>query len=445
MFGRLIKSIIVLILMGSLLGCFSTKQSFTRDTLKNEGLVVAEIFRLNTDGNVYSVSGVPRFESGSVPYSIQHGHMVVALPPGKHTLQTLYTVSGSLSTTYSFNLEFDVSASSVTNLGKLILLMEDKLGSSRYRIISVENDSYMLSYLRTSYADAFGSIAGKFIKPKFNQLAAKNMDKFQMEIARRKMMMGQNTIQLDARNYIVYGGLGTLVRFTMSKDLKKFTKVQSLNASTLDPLLSCDSHKKTIACLTYSETAARILIVKGNKVSSQKLNNTSFSKLFFERNGGIVLINNQFEIMRSKDLAVSWELDKRFYRAEKSSYALDITQGLDGFFLYMKKQDAPVLKYNRKTARFSKLDIPFGSEYLTAILETRNGIYIGPEFTLMSNAKIYYQENLKSSWQEIEIPYSSCTSLKSLDKGKGRHLQLNCSSALKVESKDGGKSWYPAG
>ena len=110
----------------------------------------------------------------------------------------------------------------------------------------------------------------------------------------------------------------------------------------------------------------------------------------------------------------------------------------------MKQQDAPIVKYNTSTRRLSKLDITFDSDHLTNILETRNGIYIGPEYTLMSNARIYHRKNAKSGWQEIEIPYSSCGTLKSLDKLNGQHLQLSCSGTTRVVSKDGGKSWHAA-
>ncbi|MFW2373340.1 MAG: hypothetical protein ACN4GM_09490 [Gammaproteobacteria bacterium] len=438
---RLIFFVLLLVLLQ---GCFATRQSFTRDSLNNEGLVVAEVIQLNSYGNVRAISGKPVFNSGSFHQGVKAGHMVVSLPPGKHSLQSIGTALGNLTTTYTFNLEFEIRAGSVTNLGKLIMLNEDKPISTRYKIISVENNKYMLNYLRATYPEAFGSIGNKVIKPKFKQLSARNMDAFQKEIARRKMIQGQNTIRLDNRNYLVYGGLGTLVRFTMSKDLKKFAKIQALKTNTLDPLLSCDVHKNTVACLTKSEVRSEVLFVMGNKVSTRQLDDNSYSKLLFESNGGLVLVNNQFVLMRSNDYARSWKLDKRFFWDQETSNAVNMTQGINGIFLYMKKQDAPVIKYNSKTRRFSKLDIPFDSDYLTNILETRNGIYIGPEYTLMSNARIYHQKNAKSSWQELEIPYSSCSSLKSLDKLKGMHLQLSCSSAPKLESKDAGKSWRPA-
>lgn len=438
------RLVFIALLLVSLQACVLTRQSFTRDSLNNEGLVVAEVIQLNSYGNVQPISGKPVFSSGSFHRGVNAGHMVVSLPPGKHTFKSIINTSGNLTTTYSFNLEFEIRAGSVTNLGKLIMLNEDKLGSTRYKIISVENKKYMLNYLRATYPEAFGSVGNKVIKPKFKQLSAKNMDAFQKEIARRKMVLGQNTIRLDNRNYLVYGGMGTLVRFTMSKDLKKFSKIQALKTNTLDPLISCDVNKNTVACLTKSAVRPEVLIVKGNKVTTHKLDDNSFSKLFFESNGGLVLVNNQFILMRSNNYARSWKLDKRFYWDRDTGHAVNITQGINGFFLYIKKQDAPVVKYNSKTRRFSKLDISFDSDYLTTILETRNGIYVGPEYTLLSNAKIYHQKNAKSGWQQIEIPFSSCGSLKSLDKLNGKHLQLGCSGGVKVESKDGGKSWRPA-
>ena len=288
------RLLLVILLVGLQQGCMLSKQTFTRDTLSNQGVVVAEVMQLNSYGNVRAISGKPVFSSGSYHQGVSDGHMVVSLPPGKHKLQSIVTVSGNLTTTYSFNLEFEVRTGSVTNLGKLILLTEDKLGSTRYKIISVENNKYMLNYLRTRFADAFGSVGNQLIKPEFKQLPANKMNAFQIEIARRKMVMGHSIIRMNSHNYLAYGDLGTLVRFTMSKDLKKFEKIQALNTRTLDPVLSCDVYKQTVACLTHSAVNAEVLIVKANKVSSRKLNDNSYSKLFFEANGGLVLVNNQF-------------------------------------------------------------------------------------------------------------------------------------------------------
>jgi len=224
---KLTRLIIFIMLTSLFQGCILNKQSFTKDTLKNEGIVVAEILLLSMTGGVSKISGVPRFESGEIPNSMKDdGHMVVSLPPGKHTLQSVRRVTGSLTTTYSINLEFDVRAGSMTNLGKLILLMEDERASTRYRIISVENNRHMLKYVRDSFPEVFGSIGNEVVKPEFKQLASRDIDKFQIEIARRKMVFGQNTVKLDSRNYIAYGGLGTLVRFTMSDDLKNLKKLK---------------------------------------------------------------------------------------------------------------------------------------------------------------------------------------------------------------------------
>jgi hypothetical protein len=344
---------------------------------------------------------------------------------------------------YSVGKDFEIKPGHVTNLGRLLLVMDSK-NMGRYLIISIDNTKQIMKHLMANRPDIYGSLApekfitsGKFIDKETlitlrNQFAAAAL-KTQLGITKR-----------TANNYIVHGGLGTMMDVGFDVKQKKVKHKTILETNTYDSINNCRSKVAVTACITESNAQQIVYVYDGKSLTKSSMPvGIHYSKIYVEEDKGVIFISDDLSIMRSKDLGNTWHHNDDFRVKIDLPTTLKTTTVDDGVYIYTNKSSR-VLYYSVPTGEFSSLPNADNIETVSEVLPTSKGIYLMPDNSTFTDSKLLLLSPDSDNWKVRDIDTNGCHKIKALDNNKGEHLEIECISGLKkrmLESKDAGMTW----
>lgn len=440
-----IKSYLVglLLLVSFLSGCIASAPIIDSDSVKNDGLLVGQI--TSTSIGRIMFYGDVKISGETFRKAITGAYIRLPLKPGTYEFEQISNVysstSGNLKTTtttrYPVSAKFTIKAGEVTNLGKVVLYFPDPTGK-KYKTILVDNVEDMQAFLRTEHPSAYNALRTK----KFRKADTTYAGKKQIETL-RTVMLARNVRSASQSQYrYLTGDLGSLAKVTWNKQ-RKITKINFIETGTYENIGPCANENGRFGCMVAHPIEGRRLYVAGDKdLHARKLptSEKNFQIKLIGKND-IVLVTNRMDIYTSMDNGKSWNA----YTSSRLKDPLEYTArpqfsfGRQGYYIYSKGQDATILYRKHGARSYEVIEPPKRGDYLNGLTETDKGLYAGPEFTMISNAQMFFRASGQNKWVKYEIPTSSCGRFEIIDRAKDR-IAAKCSNKYLVTD-DHGKTW----
>ena len=438
-----IKSYLVglLLLVSFLSGCISSSPVIDSDSIKNDGLLLGQVTSTSIGRNLYF--GDVKINGKTFKHAISGAYIRVPLKPGRHILEEISNVSsrttGSLVTTtttrYRINAKFTIKAGEVTNLGKVVLYFPDRTGK-KYKTILVNNVEDMQAFLRTEHPSAYNALRNK----KFRKADTTYARKKQIETL-RTVMLARNVRSASQGQYLA-GDLGALARVVRNKE-GKIIQINFIETGTYQSIGPCFNGNGRFACVVPHPIKGKLLHVSGKKgLYARKLPTSDKNiNLILVGKNDIVLVNDRMEVYTSMNSGKSWSAYTSSRLKDPLAYTSrpEFSFGRQGYYIYSKGQDATI-QYRQYGARsYEVIEPPKRGDYLNGLTETDKGLYAGPEFTMISDAQMFFRASGQNKWVKYEIPTSSCGRFEIIDRAKDR-IAAKCSNKYLVTD-DHGKTW----
>lgn len=418
------------------IGCQATAPIINAETVKNEGLLIGH---LGTRGVRHQ--GHVKINGQKYLNVINDRYLRVPLKPGKYQFEEVIEVSKfdrqTSTVTLPVKFEFVIRPGEATNVGEIIFYFPDKK-VSRFSIMYIDDAKQAAKALRDKHPDAYAALRSKkFIKANVKYLSAKNIQSLRAAMLQSPTMLSK---------YYVAGKVGSFARVMTNKEGKitGFKMIETGSYSTVGP---CGQNGVRTACLVPGTSAGtQISVTNGAKHKIHKLSvNNDISMVELPGKKDIVLVSNKMKVFTSLNEGASWIVhDKSVVGGSLiGSYAPKISWGKKGYYIYSGSDDATLLfrKYN-SPAKYDVIEPPNKGNKIANIIETRHGVYAGPEFSLFGDGAIYFKSNGMNQWSKRTIPQPSCSSMKIADVRKGS-IAVYCKSQYYI-TEDQGQSWRQA-
>jgi hypothetical protein len=443
--SRNIRLLLVALIAIGINGC-ATSGLTIPENLGQSGLLVGDV---STKSVVYEAFTTPVINGKIYKGGLRDGRrLVVPLPPGEYTLESLFSSSGggmaspsvSVTSTQTLPLgrKFTIEAGRVTNAG-LIVLLPKKDEPKKYTIYLADNTSEIAGYLQAEFPKLYGSLSDRNIKlAPGRYLPKEQLPALRSEIAANSFSRKLDYEKLTAR--FATGDAGTLARIERDQQ-GRAQRIQLVDTGTLERLWDegCGVTDDRAACIVGSKLS--VWTAQGRVDRLLPAGFGSSRGMYIFKNMGVVIVDDHLNFYTSLDNAVTWKKYLGVARDDsiESTLAVHFSAGTSGF--YARLPDKVILLFaNYTNGDFRKLEIPKSVDFMAQVTEVTSGVIIGPELTFMQDARLAFGNFNNSSWEVRKIPAKSCMGLIA-DDPSGRRLRVQCSTKF-LRSEDAGRTWH---
>jgi hypothetical protein len=448
-----IKTLLLCAMFGLAAGC-ARPLVMIPDDIGDQGLLIGKV---SVPGVVEFTGLDPMIDGRMHVLGLRDGYIVIALSPGKYTLNALSRIAGSqtISTavgtyysetiqSYPLELPFTIEAGRATNIGLLVLRPSAKPNDiGKYvQIAALDNSEEMASFLRQAHPRLFASLKnpspvlapGRYQEPvhRFRQRHAQ-------ELAGRKPAG-------TAWAYYVGGAAGTLAR--VEKTASGST-VRILDTGTFADLSRCSTSASRLVCL---KSTTEYLFVRDGVLSARRVpDGVMANSMHVFGDSGIALVDDAMQIYNSLDDGRTWAQYAGATRAKPVArgvapeplHSFGLHAGRSGYYLYsvgMKAADTKLVHFNYAKREFALMTLPESVEYIKVLQETEEGLFIGPSHTDFAKGKLHFLPRQGDRWTARDAPQAQCRDLAFPDQ-RGRRLQVLCGRDSVWKSEDSGATW----
>lgn len=375
---------------------------------------------------------------------------ILSLSPGSYNLSEISDSAGR----FEINKNFIIRPGKITSLGGMFF---DEIPGAAYEgfkksvyqfnLISIDNEETVYNVISKARSDLFDSLSDKKIyKAEIEFLSEDKLNALRKEIALSQIFFSNRRLIPNKVSHetFVTGILGIAGWVLTDIDGKPQTYLP-LKLETLQNVEGCDTKGKRFACLlapdwSFDFQHRRILVGNDKEVKNLETpSGVTPNALHLFGENGIVVGNLGYGFTFKEDEQSDWQvfsgpemLKKQIY------YDFYFANTSDGFYTYIdgKEHFLTFTDVATNSVEISGLPKDFGGG--TNILETTNGIIIGPEFNLFSKSRVFLRSN-NGQWSAITLPNSRCGILgRSSDNLDS--LFVLCAS-MEYRSTDGGYTW----
>jgi hypothetical protein len=320
-------------------------------------------------------------------------------------------------------------------------------GDRSFFTFMLDNTVELTTYLEERHHEMFNSLENKeFIKGFEQTMSQEKLSKLRTFIAKQKINSKQ--WQYDHPNdLIVTGNAGTIAR--ISRDNKGSTFILKMyNPHSVADLSDCGVSGSRAVCIVSKET---ILLLNNDNIKWYTLADAApINTVSAFGKAGILLIDDSRSFHISYDNGESWSqydgmlredpIERNSYRPiDMNSFAIYL--GRDGYYVYEKNSDGPLVYADYELRRHQKIELPKSVNNITQIEEKAGKLFIGPEKTEILHDELHYMSLSSKQWTVIEVPTSYCSKIAILD-SEANHIQLYCGEKDVRITQDRGVSWY---
>lgn len=337
---------------------------------------------------------------------VHHGYIVLALPPGRYTLDSMVYTDGIRNYTKALNETFHVSAGKNLNLGLLVLWFGREANGSRYHIVPINNTRQMIRHLRHVEPHLWAVVGNRpFERPRYAFLDPRTLESMRKEIAIRTFVMRQYPWNRVA------GNLGTVARVDQPKSPSaRFTVIPS---DTLSDFHSCFHARRYINCVAQeADNTYRLLNFDGKHIVYYPVP-PGFApvRVFRSRSDTIYLLDSAMRIRSRAEGSATWKgFDPRGIpglNSKLSGYAHFLDTG-KGLFINAAMENGTILYRDRATGDYSYIPNPDREAKYWNLLDGPGGLYLGGHRDLGGGAFLYFRPSGSAVWQRQRIPFDDC-------------------------------------
>jgi hypothetical protein len=432
----------------------------TAADLSTDGLLVGTLFNFGDQDSV-----TLNIDNQTYEAYYRNGTFMLALPSGDHKLIRIGRAEAPGTPSHPYlsgfgtplNQPFTVTNGKVTNIGGIYFTqvpqrrLRDALKAlTTDGVVRLDNTESVKDFFRYDRADIYQALGDKKIasvQTKF--LSGKELDNLRKIIAAQSAWP-QNEYQARQKaqqSFLVKDKLGTAGRiYTDKEGIPESFHAFKLN--TLEEVRMCADQQKRFACIVGAERhseSGRAYLIFGDDKQTQRVDLPEGARPFVVHlfgKEGIALANYDYRMYIKSSPQADWQIDQQ---DGIESALLDTTykfaDAADGFFTYYKGNDDLLTFLDAASGRVQVIEPPDGFGGGQNMLATSDGIVIGPDWSLLSNSKMYLRNN-RGEWTTVELPQGRCGSLDGLE-GSPDTLFLTCGGIPPnlYKSTDGGRSW----
>jgi hypothetical protein len=337
---------------------------------------------------------------------VHHGYIVIALPPGSYTLDSMVYTDGIRTYTKALGETFHVSTGKNLNLGLLVLWFGREATRSGYHIVPIDNTRQMIRHLRHVEPDVWAVVRERpFERPRYTFLDPRKLEALRKEIAIRTFVMRQFPWNRVA------GNLGTVARVDRAKSPSaRFTVIPS---DTFSDFRSCFHARRYINCVAReADNTYRLLNFDGKHIVYHPIP-PGFTpvRVFRSRSDTIYLLDSAMRIRSLAKGSTTWKgFDPKGFPGLKSNlsgYAhfLDSDNGL---FINAAMENGAILYRDRATGDYSYIPNPDREAKYWNLLDRPEGLYLGGHRELGGGTFLYFRPSGSGVWQRHRIPFDDC-------------------------------------
>lgn len=382
----------------------------------------------------------------------RNGYFVTPLAPGSYELSELYhrssgSIGSGLTSTSTSRMPlkttFTVKRGEITNLGEIFILKRSK-SSKEYKIIYVENDKDMKSYLKVFHKDVYSQFNNK----PFRKSTKKYINKKGLNAVRNITVM-----QSPYHNqYVSVSPLGTIA-ITNRNSSGKIKSLKYVNTGTFNNPYNCKFTKTKTACIipSFDKKDKLFFANKRKYVLRNKPKIFTGGNFHMLKDDSILWLDHNFSFSRTNDYGKSWKVNNSNKRVievrgfwdtfTKLARLQNVTDGKNGFYITSLSDIKNIIYSPYKAGKDIKIPIPADADGIETITETAKGLYAKTDETsYFSNSTIFFKAHNSNKWLKRVIPKSICRKID-IDNYAAGSVIATCRDNLKFKTNDLGKTW----
>lgn len=436
-----------------LTGCVGSGSAVVKpDDLVQQGMVMGEISELSPlAASTHITIDGKSYKAGSNQIEGTRAFLV-ALPPGKHVLESLSTrSSGAIGSgmqlnsvlSYPLNIPFSVERGKVTDIGQVLI---GRLGKEqKFAVGRVDSGDRAWRILQARFPDVAARVGQAGVrKEAVKWTSPKLIRKIKRYMAREYFFrMDPRYVSATEQWHYVGGPLGTLIRFKTHDENTK-VRWKGIEAGTFADVSSCVSVERRGLCMVDDLGRKSLLVIDGLKVTHvpMPVNFDAVSRHITPKDT-IFLASRHGEVRLTHDWGATWTTAA--LPAQEANWLDNRAQFFNGrggvYFHYAGKTEgwyhAPY-----DSLVFQRVDMMKEMEGLNGVLDTPNGTYLGPAWSLASNSLLYFRPKGTNDWLRIDLPQGRCSGLGGVS-GEPNGVAVLCGGVppKPFVSLDQGKTW----
>ena len=431
---KIMLRISALVLMLTLISCVRTSVEVTPESMKGKGLLVAHVSASGLGWGKMINYGSARISGETYSNAIKNGYIAVPLLPGNYEFENISNRIANTINTLPIKGKFTIKAGEVTNLGEVFLMFKAK-DSKSYRMIYLDNNGDMQSFLRTEYKDVYQSLH----KKKLNNAEVKYVTDKLLGLV-RKIAISQEPVYKGNRLYVT-GPLGSIGKKVFDKK-GKVKDVKWVDTGTLLNINNCSISKISLVCIVPHKTKGdQVFYAKGRIQKFYKKPKGFKSGRFVNLNNQeIYWVNDDMSFFHSKDKAKNWTSNTKFKVIGEGTSSLYSKPGVfmsrKGVYIYSGKKDSTILYSGYGSEKYQTIKPPVSGEIVRGLIETAKGLYSSGEHTAFTDGEMYYKANGTNDWKKRRLPAAGCgyVKLTNFDKDK---IEVRCNGGVYASSDEG--------
>lgn len=362
---------------------------------------------------------------GGSDYPVEYGRFIAPLKPGTHTISRVFSsssgssaspVSGvnSVTTTstviYPINRQVTVKENQAVLTGTLYVLRDDP-PSKEILVFQIDTQDRIKAYLKTLPAFA-GWTDERFVGPGWKFVAPGTVANLQRLMIAKAVKQDSYYQYAKRIGHGAYAGpLATLGRVTLSNG--KYS-VRLFPQDGIDRLDTCRASRADIACTAFNWAGEKMFVYVDNGQSQAPAPlpvSHEAKELILEDDTNVYLVTDHLEVLVSHDKGHSWSVAQEALRKKPLGFDdfMNVYSGERGLYINTTADVRLVLHKKPGESTFQPLTTPDWLGY-GDINETHYGLYIGPEFSLFSRSKLFFQDS-NGNWSRYELPGRECSHL----------------------------------
>ena len=445
--------------LAALVSSCQTPMVMIPDDIGDRGLLVAQVSAARIPD---MDRATPVIDNKQYQFGMRDGFIVIALDPGEHEFDYLTINVGSNITgsspygrtsiqatrTYPIKKRLRIEAGRFTSVGLLMIEPGGRTGeeAKKFRLFSLDNSADMATFLRESHPSLFASMKNRTPLvgegPYLNAEQTRQLrEAIAIDMARKRQAVN------EPFDY-VGGPAGTLARIDQGANGRAQVKV--FDTGTLADFSRCSTAAWGAACL---KSSSEYVFVKGGTLSVRQVPAgivANSAHVFGDK--GVMLIDHSMNIYSSFDGGDNWTKYAGVALAKpvepnttwpdpKNRFAMQA--GRSGYYIYVRNMGADVTRmvyFDAAKREFTPMPLPGTVEYISAVRETDEGVFIGPSHTLIAHGKVHLLPRGDKTWTVRDVPQAACTDM-ALPDNRGRRLEVLCAATVVMRSEDSGMTW----
>jgi len=424
-------------LMLTLISCVRTAVEVTPENMKGKGLLVGHVSVSNFGWGKSINFGSARISGETYPGAIKNGYIAIPMLPGNYGFESISNRIGNTINTLPIKGRFTIKAGEVTNLGEVFLMFKEK-GSTRYRMIYLDNNDDMQGFLRTKYKTVYQSLH----KKKINKADVKYVDKKLLSVV-RKVALSQEPRYKTNRHYVI-GPLGIIGKKVYKEG--KLKDIAWVDTGTYQNINNCSISKISIVCMVPNmNTGDKVFYGKGRiQKFYKKPDGFKDGRFVNLNNQEIYWINEDMSFFHSKNKAKSWAKNIKF-RVESTDSSTIFTKpssfmSRNGVYFYSGKKDSSIIYSEYGSDKYEKIKSPVIGEKIRGLVETSKGLYSTGSYSVFSDGELFFKAKEANEWVKRKLPAAGCGYVRLTDYDNDR-VEVRCNGGVYVSS-DEGKSFF---